>query len=84
MVKLTQKIADLCSKARTLERCGLSRAPVLSLFPVPQLSSRGRRLRAMFHERDHAHSTSLCVPRTSQGAFPCRAANVPCRLVDQG
>ena len=83
MVKLTQNIADLCSKARTLEGCGLSRAPVFALFPAPQLSSRGRRLRAMFHERDHAHPTSLRVPRTSQGACPCQATNVPCHLVDK-
>ena len=49
IVKLTQKIARLCSKERTIEGFGLSRAPVFSLFPAPQLSSRGRRLRAIFH-----------------------------------
>ena len=49
IVKLTQKIARLCSKERTIEGFGLSRAPVFSLFPPPQLSSRGRRLRAIFH-----------------------------------
>ena len=32
----------------------LSRAPVFSLFPPPQLSSRGRRLRAIFHSFDNA------------------------------
>jgi hypothetical protein len=49
IVKLTQKIARLCSKGRTIESFGLSRAPVFSLFPAPQLSSRGRCLRAIFH-----------------------------------
>ena len=49
IVKLSQKIAHLCSKERTIEGFGLSRAPVFSLFPPPQLSSRGRRLRAIFH-----------------------------------
>src|SRR5262249_27364806 len=53
-LQLTQKIARLCSKERTIEGCGLSRAPVFSLFPAPQLSSRGRRLRAIFHELDNA------------------------------
>src|SRR5262252_2222703 len=48
IVKLTQKIARLCSKEKTIEGFGLSRAPVFSLFPAPQLSSRGRRLRAIF------------------------------------
>jgi nucleoside-diphosphate-sugar epimerase len=32
IVKLTQKIARLCSKERTIEGFGLSRAPVFSLF----------------------------------------------------
>ena len=49
IVKLMQKTALLCSKQRTIEGFGLSRAPVFSLFPAPQLSSRGRRLRAIFH-----------------------------------
>src|SRR2546430_6800067 len=44
IVKLSQKIAHLCSKERTIEGFGLARAPVFSLFPSPQLSSRGRRL----------------------------------------
>lgn len=48
IVKLTQKIARLCSKERTKEGFGLSRAPVFSLFPPPQLSSRGGRLGAIF------------------------------------
>jgi hypothetical protein len=33
IVKLTQKISRLCSKERTIEGFGLSRAPVFSLFP---------------------------------------------------
>jgi hypothetical protein len=49
IVKLTQKIARLCSKEGTMGDFGLSRAPVFSLFPPPQLSSRGRRLGAIFH-----------------------------------
>jgi hypothetical protein len=49
IVKLRQKIARLCSKERTIEGFGRSRTPVFSLFPAPQLSSRGRRLRAIFH-----------------------------------
>jgi hypothetical protein len=40
IVKLSQKIVHLCSKERTIEDSGLSRAPVFSLFPPPQLSSR--------------------------------------------
>src|SRR4029453_18879660 len=47
--QVNAKIALLCSKERTIENFGLSRAPVFSLFPSPQLSSRGRRLRAIFH-----------------------------------
>ena len=49
IVKLTQKIARACNKERTIEGLGLSRAPVFSLFSPPQLSSRGRRLGAVFH-----------------------------------
>ena len=49
IVKLTQKIALLCSKERTMEDFELSRAPVFSLFPPPQPSSRGGRLGAIFH-----------------------------------
>src|SRR5262249_37315750 len=48
IVKLSQKIAHLCSKVRTIEGFGLARAPVFSLFPPPQLSSRERRLGAIF------------------------------------
>ena len=33
IVKLTQKMARLCSKERTIESFGLSRAPVFLLFP---------------------------------------------------
>src|SRR5438132_9948125 len=49
IVKLTQKIARLCSKERTIGDFGLSRGPVFSLSSPPQLASRGRRLRAIFH-----------------------------------
>ena len=49
IVKLTQKTARLCSKERTMGDFGCSRAPVFSLFPPPQLSSRRRRLGAIFH-----------------------------------
>src|SRR5215813_15288497 len=49
IVKLTEKIALLCSKARTMEDFEFSRAPVFSLFPPPQPSSRGGRLGAIFH-----------------------------------
>src|SRR5262249_30244120 len=48
IVKLTQKIARLCSKERTIEGFGLSRTPVFSLSSSSQLSSRGRRLGAIF------------------------------------
>ena len=49
IVKLSQKIVHLCSKERTIGGFVLVRAPVFSLFPLPQLSSRGRRLGAIFH-----------------------------------
>jgi hypothetical protein len=48
IVKLTPKIARLYSKERTIEGFGLSRAPVFSLFPALQLSSRERCLRRFF------------------------------------
>jgi len=48
IVKLSQKIVHLCSKERTIGGFVLVRAPVFSLFPLPQLSSRGRRLGAIF------------------------------------
>jgi hypothetical protein len=49
IVNLTQKITRLCSKERTIESFGLSQAPVFSLSLPPQLSSKGRRLGAIFH-----------------------------------
>ena len=70
IVKLTQKIARLCSRERTIEGFGLSRAPVFSLFPLPQLSSRGRRLRAIFHELDDA----FLPPRQDVSAM-CKTRN---------
>jgi hypothetical protein len=54
IVKLTQKLARLCSKEKTVEGFGRSRAPVFSLFPPPRPSSRERRLGAKFHYRDNA------------------------------
>src|SRR5215468_7843423 len=54
LLELTQKLARLCSKERTVEGFGRSRAPVFSLSPAPPPSSRERRLEAKFHYLDHA------------------------------
>ena len=54
------KKAYLCSKERTIEGFGLVRAPVFSLFPPPHLSSRGRRLGAIFGF-DHGAGHSLLL-----------------------
>src|SRR5215471_1691763 len=63
IVKLTQKNSRACNKERTIEGLGLSRAPVFSLFSPPQLSSRGRRLGAIFHYLDNARlpDERLCL-----------------------
>ena len=64
IVQLTRKIARLCSKERTIEGFGLSRTPVFSLSSSSQLSSRGRRLGAIF--------INLTMPPRGMG-YACHA-----------
>jgi alkylhydroperoxidase family enzyme len=48
--QLNEKIARLCSKERTIYGFVLSRTPVFSSLTHPQISSRGRRLVAIFNK----------------------------------
>jgi hypothetical protein len=76
IVKVTQKLHIRAAKRGLWKFFGLSRASVFSLLPSPQLSSRGRRLEAIFRYLDDA----LCrmvrgplmphySPRSSSYAF---------------
>ena len=75
-IKLSQKMTHLCSKERTREGFGLVRTPRFSLCPPPQLSSGGRHLGAIFHERDNAQgSVPVTMPRVwGSVAVPCAHA----------